>query len=83
MIKQIGIGLVVAMMATAASARSTTSDSCPTQPVFNFFGLFGGGAKCGGSSPVSAPEIDPSSALAGLTLLGAGLTVLRGRRSSK
>jgi hypothetical protein len=30
-----------------------------------------------------APEIDPSSALAGLTLLAGGLAVLRGRRSKK
>jgi hypothetical protein len=30
---------------------------------------------------VRAPEIDPASALAGLTLLAGGLAVLRGRRS--
>jgi len=30
-----------------------------------------------------APEIDPSSALAGLTLLAGGLAVLRGRRTGK
>ena len=30
-----------------------------------------------------APEIDPSGALAGLTLLAGGLAVLRGRRSGK
>lgn len=29
---------------------------------------------------VAAPEIDPSSAMAGLTLLGGGLATLRGRR---
>jgi hypothetical protein len=32
---------------------------------------------------VRAPEIDPASALAGLTLLAGGLTVLRGRRGRK
>jgi hypothetical protein len=31
-------------------------------------------------SPVKAPEIDPASALAGLTMLAGGLAVLRGRR---
>jgi hypothetical protein len=31
-------------------------------------------------SPMAAPEIDPSSAMAGLTLLGGGLATLRGRR---
>jgi len=30
-----------------------------------------------------APEIDPSSAVAGLTLLAGGLAVLRGRRKEK
>ena len=33
--------------------------------------------------PVAAPEIDPASALSGLTLLGAGLAVIRGRRLKK
>jgi len=32
---------------------------------------------------MSAPEIDPASAMAGLTLLAGGLAVLRGRRSKK
>ena len=32
---------------------------------------------------VRAPEIDPASALAGLTLLAGGLSVLRGRRGRK
>jgi hypothetical protein len=31
-------------------------------------------------SPVKAPEIDPASAMAGLTMLAGGLAVLRGRR---
>jgi hypothetical protein len=31
-------------------------------------------------SPVAAPEIDPASALSGLTLLVGGLAVVRGRR---
>jgi len=34
------------------------------------------------TSPVRAPEIDPSQAAAGLTLLAGGLLVLRGRRRS-
>jgi hypothetical protein len=32
---------------------------------------------------VSAPEIDPASALSGLTMLLGGLAVMRGRRGSK
>jgi LPXTG-motif cell wall-anchored protein len=35
------------------------------------------------SGPVQAPEIDPASALSGLTLLAGGLVVLRGRKRGK
>jgi hypothetical protein len=35
------------------------------------------------SSPAAAPEIDPASALSGLTLLAGGLAVIRARRSAK
>lgn len=35
------------------------------------------------SGVVGAPEIDPSSAISGLTLLLGGLTVLRGGRTRK
>jgi len=35
------------------------------------------------SDRFNAPEIDPSSAISALTLLGGGLTVLRSRMSSK
>jgi hypothetical protein len=31
-------------------------------------------------TPMRAPEIDPASAMAGLTMLAGGLAVLRGRR---
>ena len=33
------------------------------------------------SAPVKAPEIDPASLVAALTLLGGGLAVLRSRRT--
>jgi hypothetical protein len=33
-----------------------------------------------GGAPVTAPELDPSSLMAGLTLLAAGLALLRGRK---
>jgi hypothetical protein len=33
--------------------------------------------------PVSAPEIDPASAISGLSLLVGGLAVVRGRRGKK
>ena len=37
------------------------------------------GAAAAGEQVIAAPEIDPSSAVAGVTLLLGGLTVLRGR----
>ena len=36
-----------------------------------------------GTGPVAAPELDPSAAIAALTLLSGGLAVVRGRRSRK
>jgi hypothetical protein len=34
-------------------------------------------------APINTPEIDPSSAMSGLTLLAGCLVVLRGRKSRK
>ncbi|HEY4215083.1 MAG TPA: hypothetical protein VGM84_26650 [Steroidobacteraceae bacterium] len=34
-------------------------------------------------TPAAAPEIDPASAISGLTMLAGGLTVLRGRRKKQ
>ena len=42
---------------------------------------FVGVAQAIAEIPVSAPEIDPASAISGMTLLLGGLTVLRGRRA--
>jgi hypothetical protein len=36
-----------------------------------------------GAARVTAPELDPASAMAALTLLGGGLAVLRGRRKKR
>jgi hypothetical protein len=47
-------------------------------------GLFGHNPSHTGSGhTVAAPEIDPASAMSGLTLLLGGLAVLRGRSSKK
>ena len=35
------------------------------------------------TAAIQAPEIDPASLVTGLTLLGAGLIVMRGRRAQK
>jgi hypothetical protein len=39
-----------------------------------------GSGGSGGSGPAAAPEMDATSAIAGLTLLVGGLAVIRGRR---
>ena len=91
--KKIGLGILLALMASAASAGTSSRSSCtaPQSFVDYVLSLFTGVAHCpgtggnggGGVTTVKAPEIDPSSAMAGLTLMGAGLLVLRGRRTSK
>ena len=73
MVRKIGLALALMTMAGVASARD--SDKCFHILWFDF---------CPPSEkhePVKAPEIDPSSAMAGLTLMLGGLAVLRGRRS--
>jgi len=45
------------------------------------FHLNGRSSFTAAALPVAAPEIDPASIVAGLTLLCGGLAVLRGRRS--
>ena len=42
--------------------------------------LLGLGGQLFGGFPAGAPEIDPSAAVAALTLLSGGLVVLRARR---
>ena len=67
------ISLVIVLMTVAGVA--TARDQCQ-----NFFGF----EMCAPSyqqGPVAAPEIDPASAMAGLSLLAGSLAVLRGRRS--
>ena len=70
------IGLVVALLAIAGVASADAgSSNCLHIAFLELFCRPGTG-----SGPVSAPEIDPASAMAGLTMLAGGLAVLRGRR---
>ncbi len=83
MMKKIGLMVLLATISGGVSADVRSDGQCTTK--YLFFGLIsyqscphrGGG---GGGGLVSAPEIDPASAMAGLTLLMGGLAVLRGRR---
>ena len=73
MVRSIGLALALMTMAGVASARD--SDKCLHRHWFD---------SCPPSEKpksVKAPEIDPSSAMAGLTLMLGRLAVLRGRRS--
>ena len=73
MIKKIGLVVLLATLSSVASAHET----CTTKYLFGFIPY----PSCTRTSdPVAAPEIDPASAMAGLTLLMGGLAVLRGRR---
>jgi hypothetical protein len=67
MTKIFGLALLVATLSTPASAAVDQ---------FLFF-------PDHGSRGFSAPEIDPASALSAMTMLGAGLMIVRGRRSKK
>ena len=75
MFREISLALVLMAMAGVASA-SEASDQC-----FHILWF----TLCPPADPdrppaVKAPEIDPASAMAGLTMLAGGLAVLRGRR---
>ena len=70
MAKSILLAIVLTSFASVASAGKVTTLLCKIDPKIDK------GSRC-----VNAPEIDPASAMAGLTLLVGGLTVFRGRRS--
>jgi hypothetical protein len=73
-VRKISLALVLMTIAGVASA----SDSGQSKCIHLWFITI-----CPPSShpaPVKAPELDPASALAGLTMLAGGLAVLRGRR---
>jgi hypothetical protein len=74
-LRNIGLALALTIMAGIASARDSDSDKCFHVLWFEFC------APSEKHEPLKAPEIDPSSAIAGLTLMMGGLAVLRGRRS--
>jgi hypothetical protein len=74
MVRKISLALVLMAMAGAASAGQNNSNGCFQILWWTF---------CPPSEypkPLKAPEIDPASAMAGLTMLAGGLAVLRGRR---
>jgi hypothetical protein len=73
MIRKFSLALALMTFAGIASANSGGSNC------INFW-IFTWCPPTKNPSPVNAPEIDPASAMAGLTMLAGGLAVLRGRR---
>ncbi len=71
--KQVALAIALMSVAGAASAAPGTNPLCVWLPF-----LCAAPVK---PSPLTAPEIDPSSAIAAMSLLVGGLAVLRGRRS--
>jgi LPXTG-motif cell wall-anchored protein len=78
MVRKIGLGILLAAIATSASA--SPNQSCKIEWFFGFIPIRVCTPNGGGPTPVAAPEIDPASAVAGLTLMAGGLAVLVGRR---
>ena len=72
--RKISLALVLATMTGMASASSGGSGEKCIQILW--FTL----CSAQNPAPVKAPEIDPASAMVGLTMLAGGLAVLRGRR---
>ena len=91
MMKSLAIGLLTlsATCSTAALARDSEWQLPPPDQNLGWlcralpFLPFCDSHKQGGGGVVAAPEIDPASAAAALTLLAGGLAALRGRRSAK
>jgi hypothetical protein len=78
--RKISLALALMAMAGVASASaSRTSDQCFHILWFTFCPPTDH-PSTDHPSPAKAPEIDPASAMAGLTMLAGGLAVLRGRR---
>jgi len=76
-VRKISLALVLMAMTGVASASGSSSDRCIQILWWSFC------SPSASPTPVQAPEIDPASAMAGLTMLAGGLAVLRGRRKQK
>ncbi len=77
MATKFGLVLLLVTMAGVASAH----EDCKSEKFFFSFFDSDSCARHHEPKTVAAPEIDPGSAMAGLTLMAGGLAVLRGRRA--
>jgi hypothetical protein len=83
MVKKIALGILLASITGVASATPTPPTfTCVTES-FWIWSWQSCTINKQTKNVMSAPEIDPASAVAGLTLLIGGLAVMRGRRNIK
>jgi hypothetical protein len=83
MIRNIGFALVLAMTATVAMAGAPSNSDHRFLRAPEFTPVSHEASSGASASAVSAPEIDPASMVAGLTLMLGSLAVMRGRRATK
>jgi hypothetical protein len=85
MLKSLAIGLLTLTATVSGSAFAGTAAPPPGGIICYIlpFLCANSGGHGSGSGVTSAPEIDPASAAAALTLLAGGLAALRGRRAGK
>ena len=76
------LAILMLSLAGVTVAATANADGLPSW-LTDLLGIFNHGPECHIRCTVSAPEIDPASALGALTLLGGGLLVLRGRSNNK
>jgi hypothetical protein len=72
------VAILVLSLGASTSALAGSSQFC-LPGILSFICVPGSG----GGKPVAAPEIDPASAMSGVSLLIGGLAVLRGRRKKQ
>jgi hypothetical protein len=90
-IRKIGLALALMTVTGVASASSGNSETCfqllpwlePICIPTSSFSPPSRPSRPSQPSRAQAPEIDPASAMAGLTMLAGGMAVLRGRRRIK
>jgi hypothetical protein len=88
MIKALGLAILLVAVANVASAgqgnngfiNTIITDVCKDYPKLD--AKIDSTALCKGKV-ITAPEIDAASAMAGMTILLAGLAVVRGRRAKR
>jgi hypothetical protein len=80
MVRKLALAIVLTSAAGVASAAAF-GETCTTHYFLGIFPYEVCTTTTPTRNPVAAPEIDASSAAAGLTLMIGGLIVVRGRRS--